>query len=112
MREIGVAVFKARLICHSEFNDQDIDDDLLITDAWLRDAEGWRAVTRHASPVPKWKFVALQTQQLTRFAQVSRDTLLNTKSRMVHPFVGGCGFLQSCYAACLPLSCSTRFDRR
>lgn len=80
MREIGVAVFKARLICHSEFNDQDIDDDLLITDAWLRDAEGWRAVTRHASPVPKWKFVALQTQQLTRFAQVSRDTSLNTKS--------------------------------
>lgn len=53
VREIGVAVFKARLICHSEFNDQDIDDDLLITDAWLRDAEGWRAVTGHASPVPK-----------------------------------------------------------
>lgn len=44
-----LAVVKARLICHSEFWNRSIHDDLLITDVWLRTTDGWKAVTRHSS---------------------------------------------------------------
>ena len=45
----NVAIAKARLICSSKFRDQNIHDDLLITDVWLRVGHGWQVVTRHAS---------------------------------------------------------------
>lgn len=47
-----VVVVKARLTCNSKFNDQEIHDDLLITDVWLRNGNAWSALTRHASRLP------------------------------------------------------------
>ncbi len=47
----NVAVFKARLICHSKFGGRHLDDDLLITDVWVRVGDAWLALTRHASHI-------------------------------------------------------------
>lgn len=36
-----------------DFHGRRIDERFLLTDVWMREAVGWRAVRRHSSPYPK-----------------------------------------------------------